>query len=90
VISPLRADVVVTGLVLAIPVFLLGLRGEFTADEVVTRLLWCLGAGWAAVALIRWASSPRVPRSAQRTKAPVGDGGAAGQADAEPEAASAA
>jgi hypothetical protein len=61
VISPLRTDVVVTGFVLAIPVFVLGLRGEFTADEVITRLLWCLGAGWAAVALIRLASTPPAP-----------------------------
>ena len=88
-ISPLRTDVVVTGLLLAIPVFLLGLRGELTADEVVTRLLWCFGAGWAAVALIRWASTPPTPRSAPRAEAPVGDGGAAGEAQAEPEAASA-
>jgi hypothetical protein len=68
VISPLRKDVVVTGFALAIPVFLLGLRGDFTAEEVVTRLLWCLAAGWAAVALIRFASMPptrkRHPRQA--------------------------
>ncbi len=60
-ISPFRGDVVLTGFVLAIPVFLLGMRGEFTADEVVTRLLWCLAAGWAAVALIRFASTPPAP-----------------------------
>jgi len=64
VISPFRGDVVVTGFVLAIPVFLLAMRGEFTADEVITRLLWCLGAGWVAVALVRWASTPP---AAQRT-----------------------
>jgi hypothetical protein len=58
VISPFRGDVVVTGFVLAIPVFLLALRGDFTADEVITRLLWCLGAGWLAVGLVRWASTP--------------------------------
>jgi len=62
VISPLRPDVVVTGLVLAIPVFLLGLRGEFSTEEVLTRLLWCLAAGWAAVAVIRFASTPPAPK----------------------------
>jgi hypothetical protein len=60
-ISPFRPDVVVTGFVLAVPVFLLALRGEFTAEDVVTRLLWCLGAGWAVVALVRWASTPPPP-----------------------------
>jgi hypothetical protein len=59
--SPFRGDVVVTGLVLAIPVFVLALRGEFTAEEVLTRVLWCLAAGWAAVAVIRFASTPPPP-----------------------------
>jgi hypothetical protein len=66
VISPFRGDVVVTGFVLAIPVFLLAMRGEFTADEVITRLLWCLGAGWAAVAVVRFASTPPAPKKAPR------------------------
>ena len=66
-ISPFRGDVVVTGFVLAIPVFLLAMRGDFTADEVITRLLWCLGAGWAAVAVVRFASTPPAPK-----KAPLG------------------
>ena len=78
-ISPFRGDVVVTGFVLAIPVFLLALRGEFTPEEAVTRLLWCLAAGWAVVAVIRFASTP---------PAPGRGGAAAGGADAEPEAAS--
>jgi hypothetical protein len=26
---------------------------------MMTRVLWCLGAGWAAVAVIRLASTPR-------------------------------
>jgi hypothetical protein len=68
VISPFRGDVVVTGFVLAIPVLLLGLRGDFTAHEVVTRLLWCLAAGWAAVALVRFASTPPVPPSKARAE----------------------
>ena len=60
-ISPLRTDVVVTGLILAIPVFLLALRGDFTAADVVTRLPWCLAAAWAAVAVMRLASTPPPP-----------------------------
>ena len=82
-ISPFRPDVVVTGFVLAVPVFLLALRGEFTAEDVVTRLLWCLGAGWAVVALIRWASTPppapKPVRSAESAEQP-----AAEPADGEP------
>jgi hypothetical protein len=66
VISPFRGDVVVTGFVLAIPVLLLGMRGDFTAQEVVTRLLWCLAAGWAAVAVVRVASTPPAPRKTLR------------------------
>jgi hypothetical protein len=58
VISPFRGDVVLTGFVLAIPVLLLAMRGEFTAEDVLTRLLWCLGAGWLAVTLVRLASAP--------------------------------
>ena len=66
-ISPFRWDVVVTGFVLAVPVFLLALRGEFTAEDVLTRLLWCLGAGWAVVSLVRWASTP--PSATEHVKA---------------------
>jgi hypothetical protein len=57
--SPLRWDVLLVGFVLALPVLALGLRGDLTAEEVMNRVLWCLGAGWAAVALLRWASTPR-------------------------------
>ena len=63
-ISPFRGDVVVTGFLLAIPVFLLGLRGQFTAEEVITRLLWCLAAGWAVVSVVRLASAPPAPKKA--------------------------
>jgi hypothetical protein len=84
VTSPLRGDVLVTGFVLAVPVFLLGMRGEFTAQEVVHRLLWCLAAGWAAVAVVRFASTPAPART------PTQDDGAVGDADAEPGAAPAA
>ena len=57
--SPLRWDVLAVGLVLALPVLALGLRGDFSADEVAVRLPWCLAAGWGVVALLRWAATPR-------------------------------
>lgn len=56
--SPLRWDVLICEFLLAVPVLLLGLRGDLDADEVTTRLLWCLGAGWAAVAVVRFAVGP--------------------------------
>lgn len=59
--SPLRWDVLAVGFVLALPVLALGLRGDLTAEEVALRLVWCLAAGWGAVALLRWAGSPRSP-----------------------------
>ncbi|RFU22853.1 hypothetical protein [Geodermatophilus marinus] len=67
--SPLRWEVLAAALVLAAPVLLLGLRGDLTADEVVTRLPWCLGAGWLAVTLLRWAATPPRPRPAERVPA---------------------
>jgi hypothetical protein len=73
--SPLRWDVLTAGFVLALPVLTLYLRGDFTIDEVVARLPWCLLAGWGAVALLRWAVTPRTrpaERSARRTP-PVPD-----------------
>jgi hypothetical protein len=57
--SPLRWDVLLVGFVLALPVIALGLRGDLTAEEVMTRVLWCLAAGWGTVALVRFASTPR-------------------------------
>jgi hypothetical protein len=57
--SPLRWDVLLVGFVLALPVLALGLRGDLTTEEMMTRVLWCLGAGWAAVAVLRLASTPR-------------------------------
>ncbi len=59
--NPLRWDVLLLGFVLALPVLALGLRGDFTAEEVTIRLPWCLAAGWAAVALVRFATAPRTP-----------------------------
>lgn len=57
--NPLRWDVLFAGFVLSLPVLALGMRGDLTIDEVTTRLLWCLAAGWVAVALLRLASTPR-------------------------------
>jgi hypothetical protein len=68
-ISPLRRDVLLVAFVLAIPVLLLGLRGDMALAEVVARLPWCLGAAWAAVALVRWASAPRSPTPSRRAPA---------------------
>ncbi|MCA0144510.1 hypothetical protein [Blastococcus sp. LR1] len=59
--SPLRWDVLLVGLVLALPVLALGLRGDFTTEEMVSRLPWCLLAGWAAVALVRAVFAPPKP-----------------------------
>ena len=77
--GPLRGDVLLTGFVLAVPVFLLGLRGEFTAQEVVHRLLWCLAAGWVVVAVVRFASTPPL----QKAEVPAEAGRAVGDPAAE-------
>ena len=59
--SPFRWDVLLVGFVLALPVLALGLRGDLSTEEMMMRLPWCLGAGWGAVALLRWAVSPPTP-----------------------------
>ncbi|WP_336032841.1 hypothetical protein [Geodermatophilus sp. FMUSA9-8] len=64
--SPLRWDVLAVGLVLALPVLAMGVRGDFSTDEVAVRLPWCLLAGWGAVALLRWAATPPRPAPARR------------------------
>ena len=56
--SPLRWDVLALSFVLALPLLALGLRGDLSTEEVTGRLPWCLLAGWAAVALLRFASTP--------------------------------
>ena len=57
--NPLRWDVLLAGFVLSLPVLALGLRGDLTVEEMTNRVLWCLAAGWGAVALLRAASAPR-------------------------------
>ena len=57
--SPLRWDVLLVGFVLSVPVLALGLRGDLSTEEMMTRVLWCLGAGWAVVAVLRLAGTPR-------------------------------
>ncbi|MDT0275666.1 hypothetical protein [Blastococcus goldschmidtiae] len=73
--NPLRWDVLLVGFVLALPVLALGLRGDLSAEEVVTRLPWCLAAGWGAVALLRLASTPpaRPKRRARPPHKPVAE-----------------
>jgi len=69
--SPLRWDVLLAGFVLALPVLALGLRGDLSPEEVMNRVLWCLGAGYVAVALLRWASTPRTPPAPRRSPTPT-------------------
>ncbi len=57
--SPLRWDVLLLGLLLALPVLGLGVRGDLSTEEVAMRLPWCLAAAWCAVALLRLAGTPR-------------------------------
>jgi hypothetical protein len=79
--SPLRWDVLLVGLVLAVPVLALGMRGDLSTQEMVARLPWCLAAGWGVVALLRFATAPRSPERAPR---PAGRVHAAAPAPAEP------
>ena len=65
--SPLRWDVLAVSFLLALPVLALGLRGDLGTDDVVTRLPWCLAAGWGVVALLRWAATPRPSASSSPT-----------------------
>jgi hypothetical protein len=66
--SPLRWDVLLVGFVLALPVLALGLRGDLSVEEMMMRVLWCLAAGWAVVAVLRLATTP--PSSAPAGKGP--------------------
>jgi hypothetical protein len=70
--SPFRWDVLLVGFVLALPVLALGLRGDLTTEEMMTRLLWCLGAGWGAVALLKYAVTPRTPARPAKPTGRVG------------------
>jgi len=63
--SPFRWDVLLVGFVLAVPVLALGLRGDLSTEEMMTRVLWCLGAGWVVVSLLRLATAtPAAPAGA--------------------------
>ena len=66
--SPLRWDVLLVGFVLAVPVLALGLRGDLSVEEMMTRVLWCLLAGWIVVGLLRFATAPRTPVPAAKTR----------------------
>ena len=76
--SPLRWDVLLVGFVLALPVLALGLRGDLTTEEMVTRLPWCLAAGWGVVALVRAVTAPRVSTT-KPTRGPVAPGAPDGE-----------
>jgi hypothetical protein len=71
--SPLRWDVLLVGFVLALPVLALGLRGDLSTEEMMTRVLWCLGAGWAVVAVLRLASAPRASTPTAKPGRPTAD-----------------
>jgi hypothetical protein len=58
--SPLRWDVLLLGFVLALPLLAMGLSGDLTTEEVAMRLPWCLAAAWGAVAVLRFAGTPRI------------------------------
>jgi len=67
--SPFRWDVLLVGFVLAVPVVALGLRGDLSLEETMTRVLWCLAAGWAVVAVLRLAVAPPTPAVKKKTAA---------------------
>ncbi|CAA9215212.1 MAG: hypothetical protein AVDCRST_MAG52-168 [uncultured Blastococcus sp.] len=68
--NPLRWDVLLVGFALAVPVLALGLRGDLSPEDMMNRVLWCLGAGWAVVAVFRLATTPPPP-APKSTAAPV-------------------
>lgn len=82
--NPLRWDVLLAGFVLSLPVLALGMRGDLTLDEVTTRLLWCLAAGWAAVALLRLASTPRTASGPKAKARPMAQPAESPTPDSEP------
>ena len=57
--SPLRGDVLGVAFVFALPLLALWWRGDLSVDDVTSRLLWCFLAGWAVVAVLRYATTPR-------------------------------
>ena len=50
--SPLRWDVLLVGFVLALPVLALGLRGDLSTEDMMTRVPWCLGAGVVTIVAV--------------------------------------
>jgi hypothetical protein len=66
--SPFRWDVLLVGFVLAVPVLALGLRGDFSTEEMVSRLPWCLLAGWVVVTLVRAVAAPPKPAPTRRRR----------------------
>jgi hypothetical protein len=66
--SFLRWDVLLLGFVLALPVLLLGMRGDLTVPVMMGRLPWCLVASWVIVSLLRWATTPPVKHDVEEPK----------------------
>jgi hypothetical protein len=64
--SLFRWDVLFVSFVLALPVLLLGMRGDLSVTDMTTRLPWCLVGGWVVVGLIRWAATPPSLQEAHR------------------------
>jgi hypothetical protein len=62
--SPFRWDVLGVAFVLALPLIAMYLRGDLAVEEMTTRLPWCLVGGYVAVALLRFAATPRTRSAA--------------------------
>jgi hypothetical protein len=65
-VNPFRWDVLGLGFLLALPLLALYLRGDLTAEEMTSRVPWCLVAGYVVVALLRFAGTPRINAPAEQ------------------------
>jgi hypothetical protein len=70
--SPLRGDVLGVAFVFALPLLALWWRGDLSVDDVTGRLPWCLLAGWAVVAVLRYATTARSAGNRHRSGNPAG------------------
>jgi hypothetical protein len=69
--SPLRGDVLGVAFVFALPLFALWWRGDLSVDDVTGRLPWCFLAGWAVVAVLRYAATSRSAGNRHRSANPA-------------------
>ena len=86
--SPLRGDVLGVAFVFALPILALWWRGDLSVDDLTGRLPWCLLAGWAVVAVLRYATTFRSAGTGQRPDHPAVAHPAEEPATAEPAASS--